>query len=77
MGLEAPAERGGTAGEEGLLVGEAAEVADGVMGVVGTWDEPSLVAADVEVGLTAEVGLKVRKLIVIRSDKVCRQPLIS
>ena len=71
MGLVAPAERGGTAGVEGLLVGEAAEVADGVMGVVGTWDEPSLVAADVEVGLTAEVGLKVRKIIVIRSKEVC------
>lgn len=47
------------AGVEGVVaVGEAAEVARGVMGVVGTWDEPSRLAAEVEVGVTAVDGLE-------------------
>lgn len=60
VGLAAPAPREDTAaGVEGVVaVGEAAEVAEGVMGVVGTWEEPSRLAAEVEVGVTAVDGLK-------------------
>lgn len=59
VGLAAPAAREVTAGDEGVVaVGEAAEVAEGVMGVVGTWEEPSRLAAEVEVGVTAVDGLK-------------------
>lgn len=59
MGLAAPAAREDTAGVEGVVaVGEAAEVAEGVMGVVGTWEEPSRLAVEVEVGVTAVDGLK-------------------
>lgn len=49
-----------TTGVEGVLaVGEAAVVAEGVMGVVGTWEEPRRGAeAEVEVGVTAVEGLE-------------------
>lgn len=58
MGLAAAAATEDTAGVEGVVaVGEAAEVAEGVMGVVGTWEEPSRLAAEVEVGVTAVDGL--------------------
>lgn len=61
MGLAPPAAREDTAGVEGVVaVGEAAEVAEGVMGVVGTWEEPSRLVAEVEVGVTAVDGLKKR-----------------
>lgn len=56
--LEAPAAREVAAGVEGVvIVGEAAEVAEGVMGVVGTWDEPRRLTVEVEVGVTAVDGL--------------------
>lgn len=59
MGFAAPAAREVTAGVEGVVaVGEAAEVAEGVMGVVGTWVEPSRLAVEVEVGVTAVDGLR-------------------
>lgn len=59
VGLAAPAAREDTAGVEGVVaVGEAVEVAEGVMGVVGTWEEPRRGAAEVEVGVTAVDGLK-------------------
>lgn len=59
VGLAAPASREDTAGVEGVVaVGEAAEVAEGVMGVVGNWEEPRRGAAEVEVGVTAVDGLK-------------------
>lgn len=58
VGLAAAAATEDTAGVEGVVaVGEAAEVAEGVMGVVGTWEEPSRLAAEVEVGVTAVDGL--------------------
>merc|ERR1719419_2115341 len=58
VGFAAPAARDVTAGVEGVVaVGEAAEVAEGVMGVVGTWEEPSRLAVEVEVGVTAVDGL--------------------
>lgn len=61
-GLAAPVPRDGTAGVDGVVAaGEAAEVADGVTGVVGTWEEPSRVAAEVEVGVTAVDGLRERR----------------
>lgn len=66
VGLAAPTAREDTAGEEGVVaVGEAAEVAEGVMGVVGTWEEPSRLAAEVEVGVTAVDGLKGER------EKIC------
>ena len=59
VGLAAPDAREDTAGVEGVVaVGEAAEVAEGVMGVVGTWEEPRRLAAEVEVGVTAVDGLR-------------------
>lgn len=58
MGLAAAAATEDTAGVDGVVaVGEATEVAEGVMGVVGTWEEPSRLAAEVEVGVTAVDGL--------------------
>lgn len=64
-GLAAPAAAAaeeGTAGVEGVEAGgEAAEAAEGVMGVVGTWVEPSRLAFEVEVGVTAVDGLRGRK----------------
>lgn len=59
VGLVAPAATDDTAGVEGVVaVGEATVVAEGVMGVVGTWVEPSRLAAEVEVGVTAVDGLR-------------------
>lgn len=59
-GLAAPAARVvSVAGVEGVVaVGEDPEVAEGVMGVVGAWEELSRLAAEVEVGVTAVDGLK-------------------
>lgn len=51
-------------GEEevvGVGVGEAAVVATGVMGVVGTWEALRRLVAKVEVGVTAVEGLRGRK----------------
>lgn len=53
VGLAAPAAMEGATGMVGEAMGDATLVADGVMGVVGTWEEPSRVAAEVEVGVTA------------------------
>lgn len=41
MGLAAPAVREGETGVAGEAMGDTALVADGVIGVVGTWEEPS------------------------------------
>lgn len=49
----APAERAGPAGVLGVGAGEAATVAVGVMGVVGTWEEPRRVGAEVDDGVAA------------------------
>lgn len=47
------------AGVEGVVaVGEAVVVADGVMGVVGTCEELTRLAAEVEVGVAAVDGLE-------------------
>lgn len=44
---------------EGVVaVGEAVEVAEGVMGVVGTCEELTRLAAEVEVGVAAVDGLE-------------------
>lgn len=59
VGLAAPAAREDATGVDGVVaVGDAAEVAEGVMGVVGTWEEPGRPAAEVAVGVTAVDGLK-------------------
>ena len=55
---DAPACEDG-AGVEGVVaVGEAVEVAEGVMGVVGTCEELTRLAAEVEVGVAAVDGLE-------------------
>lgn len=77
MGLAAPAARVDTAGVDGVVaVGEAAEVAEGVMGVVGTWEEPSRLAAEVEVGVTAVEGLRQDRKKSLCQCKIIRQLLI-
>lgn len=44
-----------------MAVGEAVEVAEGVMGVVGTCEELTRLAAGVEVGVAAVDGLERKK----------------
>lgn len=57
-GLAAAAAWEDGAGVEGVVaVGEAVEVAEGVMGVVGTCEELTRLAAEVEVGVAAVDGL--------------------
>lgn len=61
-GLVAPAERAGPAGVLGVGAGEGATVADGVMGVVGTWEEPRRVGAEVDDGVAAVDWLRELKM---------------
>lgn len=53
----APAERAGPAGVLGVGAGagEAVTVADGVTGVLGTWEEPRRTGAEVDDGVAAAV----------------------
>lgn len=61
-GLADPAAWEDGAGVEGVVaVGEAVEVAEGVMGVVGTCEELTRLAAGVEVGVAAVDGLERKK----------------
>lgn len=65
VGFAGPAASEDTTGVEGVVaVGEATVVEDGVMGVVGTWDEPSRLVAELEVGVTAVDGLRKEKIYV-------------
>lgn len=52
----APAERAGPAGVLGVGAGEAVTVADGVTGVLGTWEEPRRTGAEVDDGVAAAVN---------------------
>lgn len=74
VGLAAPAARELTVGVEGVVaVGEPAEVAEGVMGVVGTWEEPSRLVAEVEVGVTAVDGLRGERGEILSQSKITGQ----
>lgn len=59
-----------------MAVGEAVEVAEGVMGVVGTCEELTRLAAEVEVGVAAVDGLQRKhQEAAIKITKKCNQYL--
>lgn len=58
VGLVTAAGAAGAAGVGGVVMGEVPVAAEGVVGVVGTWEEPIRVAAEVEEGVAAADWLR-------------------